>query len=350
MKKISFQIGCCGRKMVIEAFPFASQDGEYMTCAETTLWNILSYYGARYPEYRVALPSSGLNYMMSSLILKKFGFGSKIYYRLIENKTKESEFNFKRWFHYYVESGIPFMVGIKFDNKNIGHAVTCVGHGKIQVKLEDNKAIKIDGIKVFNSADFIDEYVYMDDNGVPFEINKFDEFKRYKENTLIKYFIAPLYKKIYIDASEAEKIFLNILKDKYLGIDNLKKYGNKFVVRIFLSTSRNYKVGRFSGNTNEKMKNLYINLKMPKFIWVCEIGTVDAYKNKKMMGEIVLDTTASIGDFNELLLIRYPGKILVKLKKDNEQNLRSKLMKMYRKEVEKEFDMLETNLMEVDNV
>jgi len=338
LKKISFQIGCCGRKMVIEAFPFASQDGEYMTCAETTLWNILSYYGARYPEYRVALPSSGLNYMMSSLILKKFGFGSKIYYRLIKNKTKESEFNFKRWFHYYVESGIPFMVGIKFDNKKIGHAVTCVGHGKIQVKLEDNKAIKIDGIKVFNSADFIDEYVYMDDNGVPFEINKFDEFK------------VPLYKKIYIDASEAEKIFLNILKDKYLGIDNLKKYGNKFVVRIFLSTSRNYKVGRFSGNTNEKMKNLYINLKMPKFIWVCEIGTVDAYKNKKMMGEIVLDTTASIGDFNELLLIRYPGKILVKLKKDNEQNLKSKLMKMYRKEVEKEFDMLETNLMEVDNV
>ena len=191
IRTTSLEIGCCGRKMCLESFPFSAQDSEFMSCAETTLWSILNYYGTRYPEYKTALPheivkisdengyqrvlpSSGLNYMMSSLILKKFGFASKIYYRLIENKTEESEINFKRWFHYYVESGIPIMVGIKFEGENIGHAISCVGHGKIHVDL--NRSYKIDNFEIYNSADFIHEYIYMDDNRIPFEISEFDKF------------------------------------------------------------------------------------------------------------------------------------------------------------------------------
>ena len=363
IRTTSLEIGCCGRKMCLESFPFSAQDSEFMSCAETTLWSILNYYGTRYPEYKTALPheivkisdengyqrvlpSSGLNYMMSSLILKKFGFASKIYYRLIENKTEESEINFKRWFHYYVESGIPIMVGIKFEGENIGHAISCVGHGKIHVDL--NRSYKIDNFEIYNSADFIHEYIYMDDNRIPFEISEFDKFNGYDKNTLIKYFIVPLYKRIYIDASEAEKVFLNVLKNKYLGISNLKEFGTKFAIRIFLTTSKNYKNGRFIGNGNENVKDLYINLSMPKFVWVCEITTIDLYKKGKALGEIVIDVTATIGDFNELFLIRYPKKFLFKHKNDNIMTMKKKLENI--KKIPKEFDILKTNLREIKNV
>jgi len=96
IRTTKFEIGILGRKFEIESFPFSAQDSEYITCAETTLWMMLQYYGTRYKEYKVALPheiveivddkhfqrvspSSGLHYMQSSEVLKKFGFSSQIY-------------------------------------------------------------------------------------------------------------------------------------------------------------------------------------------------------------------------------------------------------------------------------
>ena len=52
-----FRVMVYGRKLNIEAFPYSSQDGETMTCAETVLFNLIYYYGTKYSEYRVLMPS-----------------------------------------------------------------------------------------------------------------------------------------------------------------------------------------------------------------------------------------------------------------------------------------------------
>jgi hypothetical protein len=330
-----------GKRINVEAFPFSSQDGEYLTCAETSLWMILHYYGSRYKEYKRALPheivelidsnyyqrvlpSDGLNVTYSSNVLKRFGFSPKIYYRVVENASDTDEINFKRWFYYYVESGIPLMVGIRFKNRSYGHAVVVIGHGKIEY---DNIVYEnFDGIEVANSADLIKDYVFMDDNKLPYQKFEFDKFG-YEDEEKIKYFIVPLYKRIFLSAEEAEKIFYAILRSDWIGP---KKYGiDKFIVRIFLTTARNLKEHRINSAKKEKEKELYANIILPKFVWVCEIYDENGYKNGLVSGEIIIDATSSKKSekFDELIFVRYKGRFGYKSFDENIYNLVAFLVK-----------------------
>lgn len=364
VRTTGFQIGILGRRLTIESFPFSSQDSEYMTCAETSLWAMLQYYGTRYKEYKVALPheivniiddkhfqrvspSSGLHYVQSSEVLKKFGFSSQIYYRFVGEKNYYSPDNqFKRLFHYYIESGIPLMTGIrlKSNSSETGHAVVCVGHGKSYVDSEIETQT-INGINILNSADFIKEYVYMDDNKYPFYKNNFDEFEYTNTETKIKYFIVPLYKRVFLDASEAEKTFYEILNNDIFGLKNLNQKYSSIVIRIFLATARNYKESRF-----KSLSKSYIvidNIPLPKFIWVCEISTKELYKENKIFGEIVLDATASKHDkFNQLILLRYPNKLSYKIFEEPLERLKSRLS-INRRDLELTYEMYKNNLKEI---
>ena len=365
LRTTKFEVGILGRRLLIESFPFSSQDSEYMTCAETTLWSMLQYYGTRYKEYKVALPheivnvvddkyfqrvspSSGLHYMQSSEVLKKFGFSSQVYYRFIGNKNYYAPDNqFKRLFHYYVESGIPLMVGIQLKsslNIESGHAVVCVGHGVVNVNAS-SEMDNINGVNVLNSADFINEYVYMDDNKYPFYNNRFDEFEYDKTTTKIKYFIVPLYKRVFLDAFEAEKTFNEVMRNDIFGLNNFRKIDEPVVIRIFLTTSRNYKESRF--HTLTKSYQLLDNIPLPKFIWVCEISTKTQYSNSKISAEIVLDATASKNDkFDQLILLRYPKKFSFKLFNENIAQLKNRLKN--RSGLENVYDMYKNNLKEIN--
>ena len=356
-----FTIGFAGRKLSIDAFPFSSQDGEYMSCAETVLWMILHYYGDRYKEYKSALPheilkivdesyyqrvlpSVGLHVTHSSTVLKKFGFSSKVYYRILENKTQKSELLFRRAFHYYVESGVPLMVGVRLESKTTtqGHAIACIGHGDLQY--EEFDRVQVNGYNVINSADFAKHYVFMDDNKLPFELREFDNFDYDYEKTIIKYFITPLYRRIFLEANDAEKIFYNVLENTSIGLTNLGDLTDDLVIRIFLTTARNYKSSRFESDDDIQVKKLYVNLPLPKFVWVCEISTLELYKQNRAIGEVVLDATASKSGkkFDELILVRYRKNIGYKTYKENIYQLVNRLKVSLSKSVD--FGVFDKNL------
>ena len=134
-----------------------------------------------------------------------------------------------------MESGIPIMVGIRLqkdgkekkDARGSGHAVVCIGHGELN-DIKEIDSEKIGDFTITNSADLISSYVYMDDNKYPFYKNKFDDFDYSKTKTKIKYFIVPLYKRVFLDAFEAEKTFYEIMKNSILGLNNIKKNGLPF--------------------------------------------------------------------------------------------------------------------------
>ena len=88
------------------------------------------------------------------------------------------------------------MVGIRLKKANmeLGHAIVCVGHGEIEVNHSLESIENINGFKVYNSADFVNTYIYMDDNKYPFKQNIFDQFDYQGYDTKIKYFIVPLYR------------------------------------------------------------------------------------------------------------------------------------------------------------
>jgi hypothetical protein len=57
--------------------------------------------------------------------------------------------------------------------------------------------------------------------------------------------------------------------------------------------------------------NVYCEMAMPKFIWVCEISTPDLFKDGKIAGEILFDATANPHDRMAFLSIHYPDFLLL---------------------------------------
>src|SRR5665213_946410 len=129
---VDSEVSINGRKFTVSGFPHSSQDSETISCAETTIWSLMEYFGHRYPEYNTVLPSKiistiaslsyerqipthGLTAMQISFALKEFGFGVRNYER---DAYKE---DFKRILYYYVESGMPLIATL--ENETLGHAV-----------------------------------------------------------------------------------------------------------------------------------------------------------------------------------------------------------------------------------
>lgn len=118
--RATIESSCFGIKLNAVGFPHSSQDTETMTCAQTTIWALLEYYGNKYNIYRPTtpseikrilesfsyerqLPSSGLTYNQISVALRSLGFGSKVYtkgtnverfhYQCVDRKMKQEYFD-----------------------------------------------------------------------------------------------------------------------------------------------------------------------------------------------------------------------------------------------------------------
>lgn len=88
----------CGHTYSVQAFPFSNQMWDVLRCAETSIWELMEYFGKRYENYSTILPSTilkwadrelptrsipsiGLTYYQISELLKSFHFGPRIYER-----------------------------------------------------------------------------------------------------------------------------------------------------------------------------------------------------------------------------------------------------------------------------
>lgn len=110
IRTAQYKATICGQTYTIEAFPFSNQHGDVLRCAETSVWSLMEYYGTRYENYRVVLPSTisnwaskelperslpsdGLTYSQISSLLKTFNFEPRIYerdaYRYNTKNSKE---------------------------------------------------------------------------------------------------------------------------------------------------------------------------------------------------------------------------------------------------------------------
>ncbi len=318
-----------GVKLKVAGFPHSSQDGESISCAETTIWSLMEYYGSKYNEYKTILPSDiigklndlsaerlipthGLTNTQISYALKQFGFSPRLYSLSAYEKSPDE---FKRIVYYYIESGIPIIASIQ--NDKIGHAMIFCGHEQydlINIKKENPLILKRDGkndLNIYDSADFKKMITTIDDNMMSYKLVEFDnptcnynddDFKKCE----IKGLIVPLYKKIYIEAPIARDMVFAILKDKDFGINE-----DEIIMRLFLTSSRSYKYKMASNlSLNNDLKELIILSSMPKFIWVAELSNFDLFKEKKASGLIVIDATAGKNEnkLNSTILIFYKNR------------------------------------------
>lgn len=320
-KKIN-NINCCltkvnasvnSIKQKVSAFPHASQDGESMTCAETTVWSILEYFGNKYPEYKPVLlstinktldkfsykrllPSTGLTAEQITFALREFGFGALIYSR---QKLSPKEFKLNYIISIYIESGIPIIGVVK--NKELGHAVNIIGRENYDpatiVNTEPHKWLNDLPIIDFNNI--LRKYVFIDDNHPPYQIAKLDKpcedyYSEAKWHSCeITNVIVPLHHKIYLDAEIAGKNFYNALKHSVIGIADKEKR----ILRSFLASTRSYKQYiALNHSINPLVKELILAIPMPKFIWIAEVSKSASFLEGKCDELYIQDATEPVSD------------------------------------------------------
>lgn len=358
VQRTKFEICLLGKLYTIWAYPFTSQDTETMSCAETSIWTMLEYYGTRYSEYRTILPSEildelgnlseervlpshGLDFRQKSGLLKKFGFHPRTYSKQIYGD------DFRKLFHYYVESGIPITLSLP------GHSVVCIGHAAEEYRIENVASTIVNELNYIDSSVFINKYVIIDDNNIPYSIEEYNHFSVFDREMSL--FTVPLYKRIFFEANDAATVFDFLLKKVSSLIKwhintyklNYENRKNPLVKRIFLTSSRKYKKVRVTDAINFETKKFYSEILMPKFIWVCEIATYENYQSRKMLGEIVLDATAARYDHvNSTLLIRI-GDVIGYRNPDEQFTVFNKRLKYRAEGFDIEFKLYENNLKEV---
>ena len=338
-----------GLRFSLNAFPASSQDGETITCAETTMWSMMEYFGNKYPEYRPTLPSNilrilenvsferqlpseGLSYDMLSYLAKSYGFGPRIYHR---DGFGEDSYNI---FSCLIESGIPLIVALGntayVEEKEvshesvmqIGHAVLCIGHENLSVKHIDSlrdKSKELDKTKtsLMDYDDIEKRFVFIDDNFPPYQLDRLDTpVARYSKlrdggdwkHCEIEHFVVPFYKKIYIDAFVVKKLVKQLVESSYL----VDFHGTKITMRTFLCSTRSYRdYVKRSGMTDE-MKREISSIFLPKFIWVTEFSSLEKLKDNKAVALLIIDATeVKIEDYAPVLLGLHNNKALARAAK-----------------------------------
>ena len=293
--KAEINATCLGLKLKVNAFPHASQDTEFMTCAETTAWALAEYFGNKYALYKPLMPSSliatlqanaverlvpsqGLTIQQISMALNKEGFGCKLY-------SKDYQ-QFKEIFTCYVESGLPLAVAVS--GAGIGHAIVCVGRNSIERKhITSMKTVL--GVDYYVWNDSIEDFIFNDDNMPCYQNYSFSAPTPYfKKNLEITQFIVPLHKKIYMTAEQAFDI------SNYFVVHDFKAPKGS-VIRTFLTSSRSYREYICKNkDLSPQLKIAYLGIDLPKFIWVTEVANRTDFDLGKVNAIILLDATSNL--------------------------------------------------------
>jgi len=325
------EISVNGVKLKVKGFPHSSQDHESISCAETTIWSVLEYFGNRYADYKPTypshiinilnkyskqrlLPSNGLTVDQISFVLKEYGFGTSIYSR--DDAYNEELENI---ISYYIESGIPVIAAL--ENESIGHAIVIIGHENdedLDVDSTPHQKLKFDedDLDYIDNTDIRKRFIVNDDNLQPYRAIYLDTpVEHYPagtefEGARIQSIVVPLYKKIYLEVVKSKQLSLSILSDETLGY----RPNNGFVFKHFLTSSRSFKEHiALQNDLNPTIKNIIILKKMPKFIWVTEIYNRDDFSSDVAEALILIDATEAneIG-IDALILGVYPEKTIAK--------------------------------------
>jgi hypothetical protein len=221
-----------------------------------------------------------------------------------------------------VESGIPTVITINnFEayengdvNELIAHAILCIGHENVSSEAIDDAVAETneDGFNIVDYDKIKKKYVFIDDNYPAYCMDYLskptgryndvaDEVERNSWLACkIKFAIIPLYEKILLIPGLVKNMAINFLQ--YLNIPD----GTELTMRTFLASSRSYRDYVSRNNMPQNMKDLILNLYLPKFIWVVELSTRTGLKQNYAEGLMIFDSTEpNFKNFSSLDIMYY---------------------------------------------
>ena len=313
---------CIGAKLKVEAFPHSSQDAEYMSCAETTIWTILEYFGNKYTLYKPSLPTevidsldstafkrltptTGLTIQQLSLALKKHDLSTIVYYK--DNYSSSPE-KFQELLNCYIESGFPVALFLKKPSGGAGHAVVCIGRSMVdRAHLLSNKKASNQYV-CWNHHD--SNIIVNDDNYPSYQSTPFKNPTQYYSDPYfagmyISHFIVPLHCKIYLPAEIAIDASNYLVKKVVKALDGS-------CVKTFLTSNRSYREYLLTNQDFSLLqKQAYLQIEMPKFVWVTEVSTPEQFVKGLANAIILLDATGNNSvytDLSQLIFLQFAGK------------------------------------------
>jgi hypothetical protein len=322
MCRASYGASLMGYPLRVEGFPFISQDTDVTRCAHAACWMCFRYYSEQDPThneiypYQIAestqylydgrlRPSSGLYMGQVAELFARNGFSPLLYARSALDAVQKGKF--ERVLYSYIESGIPVVLCLENTESQApeGHAVVGFGH------LSD--LTRVPTANPASSSDYMIGIVINDDNGLPYEVlcEAPNSTARRQSRFLVKNidsFVVPLPEKVCLSAHDAERMVLALLGDTALGTKTRSPFlaNSQLVIRLHLRTSQAYKTHCRRQGLPHQLELLYTQLPMPRHVWIAEISTTALYPEGNVLGEIVLDATASDQDQLAWLLIHYP--------------------------------------------
>jgi hypothetical protein len=319
-EKVSLQ----GVELEASGFPFTSQDAEVNVCAQAALWMLMRYFSNRYRVYTETypyqigaltrdysigrlFPTSGLYVWQMAEALRQARSSPLLYSR------DQFPGDFDHLLYTYVESGFPLLAA--FSN----HAVVLFGH------LSDytTTASPAPGARFIRSSTFNRAFVGNDDNGIPYRLLRSNpigdasqEMSRNGRSYSIgdvQSFVVPLPEKVFLPAEGFDKVATTILESSRAGYRALSKLiaSETPLLRLFLTTGKSFKK-RLSerGMGHATAQEVYRNLPLPHFIWVCEISHPSLYP-AQVLGEIIWDSTRNAYEPDGWIALHYPEVLVV---------------------------------------
>lgn len=342
-----------GHKLKVCAFPHQSQDAEVHICAHTAVWSLFRYLSQRYPyypeqyPYDIALlnkdlrfgrllPGRGLYMDQVTAMFGQFGLSAEMYMEdliadvvdydgtgwaavkpIEANQNIQNKEHLLHLLHCHVDSGMPPVVGLP------GHAVVALG-----VAYSDRPQIKRNS-QTIPSTDFITGIIVNDDNHAPYQIAMRRGLKSGENNTGyacddIDSMVVPLPDKVFLTAEKAEILVTDLVDslgppiqpngNSWSSCNAENPDAEKYVRRLYCTSSRNYK--EFRLNNCDVISAKLLEQPLPHFLWITEFTPLSLWnKEKSVVAEVALDATAGPYDEEPFVWIRYPGVLMLNLRR-----------------------------------
>lgn len=314
-----------GREFQIKAIPWMKQDTDLAVCGHVAVW--IAAHVARLgneaknnvlmgdlikavPQLNTrVIPTSTINTRQMVKTLSEFGFSpmniqKNLYEYRIEEKHEMQTFTNEMFA--YIESHIAPIICIG----NSVHAVTAIGHGKVDYSKLDGE-FKDKQIVYF--ADLIDSVIVHDDAQQPYlkvnykrNINAFQADSEITRERLPAYYIedfdgmiVPLRERIQYNFAS-----LVLRVRDYIVSKKLIHKREHYVERIFIVSANELKESMYKEDVNPIYKQILLSMNMPLHVWCVDFATFDEYKEQKMSMRFIVDTTACNKETIPFLLIQ----------------------------------------------
>jgi hypothetical protein len=249
--------------------------------------------------------------------IKEFGFAPMLY------GETAFEQDFYRLISTYIESGIPLVAGLLSKDRSIGHAVLIIGRKEFSneqiAALTSSSDYTTDTFIHYDYHDLKANFIFQDDNlpcyaEAPLDNPCINYHQQEWHSVRITHIIAPLYKKMYLEA-EVAKFYFYELTFKTLGVQTKYK---EVLTRFYMASSRSYKHYLLTeSGIDKELADVLVRIEMPKFIWIGELTSKQLLSNKKANGLVVLDATEANRGATPLLFAMLKDEALLKINGDD---------------------------------